>query len=136
MIAPLGNDVQRAIKSLRTRLWQGTLRSQVQPRPHPNFARLESSYRFLVSLYASSRESLLYFRETFSPLRLILSLKSVFSFLFSLSFFLRGFPSLREEGGTHPRCSPTLALPFDGRGRHSSRISSHLNGPGYKYATA
>jgi len=104
MIAPLGNYVQRAIKSLRTRLWQGTLRSQVQPRPHPNFARLESSYRFLVSLYASSRESLLYFRGTFSPLRLILSLKSVFSFL-SL-FFYADFRRYAKKAERTPDARP------------------------------
>lgn len=123
MIAPLGNDVQRAIKSLRTRLWQGTLRSQVQPRPHPNFARLESSYRFLVSLYASSRESLLYFRETFSPLRLILSLKSVFSFLFSLSFF---FTRISVATRRRRNAPPMLAHPGITIRRERSTLVAHF----------
>ena len=31
--------------------------------------------------------------------------------------------------------NPDARLSFDGKGRHSSRIFSHLNGSGYKYAT-
>lgn len=101
---------------------------------HFGAERFESSYRFSLSLslYASSRKTSLNFRGTFPPPSH--SFPSAFlSFFFF--FFSTRFPSLCEGSGTHPRCSAAMALPFDGKGRHSSRISSHLNGSGYKYAT-
>lgn len=111
------------ISPLRARLRRASLQLRF------GVERFESSYRFPLSLYASSRESSLNFRRTFPPP------SHSFPSVFLSVFFQRGFPSLREGGGTHPRCPTAVALPFDGKGRHSSRISSHLNGSGYKYAT-
>lgn len=95
------------------------------------------THTFSLSPYLVTRKFVEFSRDfstsvSFFPQRFFLSFP--FS-LFPFFFFYADFRRYVKEA-EHFQCSPATALLFDGKGRHSSRISSHLNGPGYKYATA
>lgn len=122
MIASLGNDVQRAIKSLRT-LWQGTLRSQVQPLPSLTLTLLALKVRIAFqSLFMPRHAKVCCIFAGLFHLSVSFFLSRAFFFLFSLSFFTRISIATRRRrnapsmlacpGVTIRRGRPTLVAHF------------------------
>lgn len=135
-LLPRAARQRRAIKFSPTSLWQAHLVFS------PLRARLPSSVT-LTSLWSGAlRKFRIAFHSLFMPrhakVRWIFAglfhppSVSVFPKRVSFLFFYRsrGFSvATQRRRNTLPMATP-WPLPFDGKGRHSSRISSHLNGSG------